>query len=541
MSRVKRWLLGLLGMAVLACLLGAFPTSRAFAQSLLSRLSGSPEVADYDVVIYGGSFSGYSAARMIQKQNPALRVLIICPQRQLGEIGTVAAMNFWDLRGYSQGWIGGTFKELFEKFDRAYDPDEMSAFMSEQLAFDPNIEVRYGADLLDSTVIAGEVKQVQIQEISDLPDGRRVFNGDDPPATIKGRIFIDASYNGRLLRLSGYQGVVGRQDYGDARQQAVTLMFEIEGLDYWKAVKSGDFESTVDRDGSRLLWGGDPSKHEKSWAFNSKVRSFGRLKPLNLAEGAKDRFWVNVMLMYGVDATKETRDLGNNIQGQGDLLSLDEGYVKLREMVETDEFLEAMRAFPGFESIHILRVAPMLYVRESIHSSSGGSPGAHTFAMISDEVGGAGRNENIGSDRGHYARRIGLQFYFLDTQGYIDVDPFESEMEKRAKGNPAFPCFAPYDVLLNPNLRNVLTCGYGINVDSAAWFALRVLPNQMVLGDAAGSAAVLAIERDMYPDAYAEPEIAVLQSRIAEAGGVIEKRRVQTVQEALAGRVLMVP
>lgn len=521
----RRWMAVSAGLVLaLLLLLLILPTSRVFAASLLNRLRGEPSLAEYDVVVYGGSFSGYSAVRSIQKENPSARVLILVPQRQLGEIGTVAAMNFWDLRGYDRGWIGGSFKELFEKFDRAYDPDEMSAFMAEQLAFDPNIEIHYGVDLRSAKVVDGEVKEVQFQGLNQLPDGREVFDPNDPPSRVEARVFIDASYNGRLLRLAGFQGVTGREAYAEKRQQAVTLLFEIEGLDYWKAVASKDFLSNVDKDGSRMLWGGDPGKHQKTWAFNNGLREKGRLKPLNLAEGMRDRYWVNVLLMYGVDATKEDKDKGTPLYPENNLMSVDEGYQAARRIVESDEFLEAIRDFPGFADVHITRFAPMLYVRESVHSCLYPKPGEFGFAVLGDHVGRAGVQGDEGADGDSMPSRVGLQFYFLDTQGYLDVDPFEKEMEDESKLPTQNPCYLPYAALTNPALKNVLVCGYGINVSSIAWYSLRVLPNQMVAGDAAGAAAIEAIESQKNPGAFGPADIAAVQARLRRVGAVLDKK-----------------
>lgn len=520
----RGWLAVSLGVVTVA-LMAMVPASRQVAGSLLGALSGERSAQEYDVVIYGGSFSGYAAARMIQRQGPGLRVLVIVPQRQLGEIGTVGAMNFWDLKGYERGWIAGTFKELFERFDRAYDPDDMAGFMADRLSFDPNIEVRTSTDIVGVGVRGREIVSLDLQTLSNLPGGRREFDQDTRPQKVRARIFLDASFNGRMLRLAGFTGITGREDYSDRRQQAVTLMFEIEGLDFWKAVSSGDFYSNVDKDRSRMLWGGDPAKHPKTHTYNRRIQEIGRLKPLNLAEGALGRYWVNVILLYGVDATKEDRDAGTERMPASDLMSLDEGYTKLRSMVESDEFLEALRDFPGFENVHITRFAPMLYVRESIHSSNAPGPTLADFAIRAEHVSRAGLTADTGEDKEHYARRVGLQFYFLDTQGYLDDDPLEKVMEAPLRDIPEGPCYAPYDAIRNPKFDNVLVCGYGINASSIAWFALRVLPNQMVLGDAAGTACVEAFETGTLPGRLSDEQVASVRRRLVQYGGIVDKPR----------------
>ncbi len=521
---------GAWGVVIVIALVGllallSFEGPRNGLQRLLHSAEASDPLLHYDIVIYGGSFSGYAAARAIHRENPGMRLLMIVPQRRLGEIGTVAAQNFWDLRGYRKDWIAGTFNELFEFQNRGYDPDAMAAFMEENLRFNPLFEVKYQTDIVGSTVQEGEVREIAIRSLVRAPTGEETWDTLAPTIRVQARVFIDASYTARLLRLSGFLGVTGRDDYArSTEQQAVTLMFEVEGLDFVAASKSGDFEWGIDKDGSRLLWGGKPNTHPVTWRFNATHKAEFRIKPMNIAEGAKDRWWINTILMYGVDATKELKDEGTYRYPRSELMSVDEGYTKARKMVESDEFLAALRDFPGFSSVRISRVADMLYIRESAHSSLYPNPGYFGFAVRADHLTRAGRDQYSGTDSENYKTRIGLAFYQMDTQGYIDKDPWEEHFEDQTRVNPVYPAYIPYEALLNPNLRNVLICGYGINASSIAWYALRVLPNQMVLGDAAGVAAETAISRQLAPADFGEAEIFEVQRHLREMGAILEKK-----------------
>lgn len=519
------WGLGIgLGLVALLALL-SFDGPRSWVQRLLRSAEASEPLIQYDVVIYGGSFSGYAAARSLHRQNPGLRLLMVVPQRKLGEIGTVAAQNFWDLRGYRKDWIAGTFDELFEFQNRGYDPDAMATFMEETLRFNPLFEVKYQTDLVSSTVQEGEVREVAIRALSRADTGEESWDPLAPTIRVQARVFIDASYNARLLRLSGFLGVTGRDDYAQStEQQAVTLMFEVEGLDFEAATKSGDFEWAFDKDGSRLLWGGQPNTHPATWKFNATRKEEFRIKPMNIAEGSQDRWWINTILMYGVDATKELKDEGTYRYPRNELMSVDEGYAKARKMVESDEFLTALRDFPGFASARISRIADMLYIRESVHSSLYPKPGYFGFAVRADHLTRAGRDQYTGTDSENYKTRIGLAFYQMDTQGYLDKDPWEEHFEDQTRVNPKFPAYIPYEALLNPNLRNVLVCGYGLNASSIAWYALRVLPNQMVMGDAAGMAAETAISRRLDPSDFGDDEIFEVQRHLREMGAILEKK-----------------
>ena len=61
------------------------------------------------------------------------------------------------------------------------------------------------------------------------------------------------------------------------------------------------------------------------------------------------------------------------------------------------------------------------------------------------------------------------------------------------KNSPTAPAFIPYSALITKYVKNLLIPGYAVSASSFAWSEMRVLPNQCVLGDAAGIAAVTCL------------------------------------------------
>lgn len=80
----------------------------------------------------------------------------------------------------------------------------------------------------------------------------------------------------------------------------------------------------------------------------------------------------------------------------------------------------------------------------------------------------------------------------------------------------------PYRALISPALKNVITAGRSIASAGDAWHATRVIPPAAMTGQAAGTAAALAVagSGDLHGISVAE-----LQTRLAETGVIIHSPR----------------
>lgn len=483
-----------------------------FLSPLLAKEVPENEV---EVLIYGGSFSGVAAARAILHERPETRILIVVPQSRLGEIGTVAAQNYWDARERPETYVRGTFKVLFDRFGRGYAPEEMAGFLASLLASHPTIHIRYDSDIAGIRATGGRIESVGIQ----------AFSPDEPIATVTAKLWIDASFNGRLLRLAQFTGVTGRNDFTDeTRQQAATLMFRITGLDVERAVASKRWKARRDKDGTRLVYGGwGMDSIEGIAAFNRKHVGKYKLKAMNIAGDAKRGYWLNTLLVYNVDGTKERRDRGTALYPQNPYAEVDEAFAETRAFVLGGEVERALRSLEGFEQAKVVDTAEMLYIRETIHSSLKANPTENDFALTAKMLIGAGASEGDGLDREAFPTRIGLGFYGMDSNGYLASDPWKARENAIHYAGPKHPVFVPFGTLLNPALANVLVCGYGANISSIAWFAMRVLPNQMVLGDAAGMAAAHSLRTKRLPAEFSLTDIQAIQEGLRRFGAVLEK------------------
>lgn len=478
-----------------------------------------------DVLIYGGSFSAIAAVQALHHAAPEAKIVLIVPQDRLGEIGTVGAQNYWDARQHPDTYAKGTFKTLFDRFGPGYDPREMANHLSQRIAGLGNLTIHFGYDISGIDHAKGLIERVKIRKLERTTEGFSCFSTHEPEIVFTSRIYIDASFNGRLLRLSGFTGIIGRNDYTDeTRQQAATLMFRIMDLDVAKAVASKRWKAQLDFDGTRLIYGGwGMDSIKEIAAFNRKYQDRYKLKEMNIAGNGKAGYWVNALLAYNVDATKERKDLGTDWYPKNTFLEIDEAYPKAKALLLSGEVEQTLRAMKGFEQVRIVDVADILYIRESIHSSKKSQPSEGDFAVTAKMLIGAGKTRNDGFDRESYPTRIGMAFYGMDSNGYLASDPWKAKENAIHYAGPKHPVFVPFETLLNPGVRNVLACGYGANISSIAWFAMRVLPNQMVLGDAAGMAAAKCLKTNKFPLEFSLDEIREIQDGLRTFGAALDK------------------
>lgn len=528
-----------------------------------------------DVVVVGGGFDGCAAARSAAAAAPDKKVLLVVndPVQELGGIGTVGGQNFTDIR-FWQGKVvtQGSFGRWSAKAGQFYNTGRMAQIIEEDLAQLPNLEILYGYDIEDLAVEGTTIKEITLRSIARNQRGEVAWG--EKSQQVKGKVFIDATVDGRLTRLSGNAVSVGRADWpkeylpGDettfARQQAATLMFQVTGVKTPpKNALIRDWEFVRDSKGSWGLAGGKQAFMTNSAviAFNEKYGPQGfAIKPINAASDGKDSdiWWVNCLLVFDVDARAHGRDEGDKHYPADTVpehLSVDNAWLKASSFLKNPDFIHTLRQFKvkdpangqwyGFGDSELVLdkdgnpvAGQIMYIRESVHSPLSDQPGYGTentnFAVTTEEAQKAGAGIQ-GADAQNHPSRIGLGYYMMDINAFIPNDlkasgnydwPVTKHLRpdwQEAGGEPTNPVYLPYEALLPDKSDNLLVPGYAAGISSFAWAELRVLPNLAVLGDAAGVAAARSLATEKAPRNLNQEDITWVQTKLQQFGARLDK------------------
>ncbi|SHJ28210.1 FAD-dependent oxidoreductase [Desulfofundulus thermosubterraneus] len=374
-------------------------------------------VEQYDIVIYGGSFAGCAAARIAALAAPHKSILLVVPDPvpALGSTGTTGGQNFFDI-WHCRGQLvaEGSFARWYGQSGQFYHPGTMATLLRADLAAHDNISILWCHDIeaVDYTGYPRRIARLVLREV--FPDRNGVTRWGSGVRRVRGRVFVDASDDGRLTRLAGVTVTSGRFDWpaeyldeserglpgtataGPARQQAATLMFKVRGVkvpppEAGRVLRVGDLTFIRDPRGGLGIAGGSRTFRENPVvrAFNERHAPRGfALKPLNAASDGRDssQWWVNALVVFNVDGRACLRDRGTARYPavREDYLDVDTARLKAREMLKSPDFMEALRQFSavnpitgqryGFAGAELVRdsrgepvVGDILYLRETIH------------------------------------------------------------------------------------------------------------------------------------------------------------------------------
>ena len=195
----------------------------------LACFSTNPDC--YDVVVYGGTSAGVTAA--IQTARQGKSVVLIEPTQHLGGL-TSSGLGETDA-GRAQ-FIGGLSREFYKRIKSHYDDDaawkqqrkqDYAQYRPKENAmwkFEPHVAEK----VFDQMVSAYPIKVVKGKQLD--PEGVIIVAGDwrhnNRIGSIRmtdgteycGKMFIDATYEGDLMAASGVQYTVGREgnaQYGE--------------------------------------------------------------------------------------------------------------------------------------------------------------------------------------------------------------------------------------------------------------------------------------------------------------------------------------
>jgi hypothetical protein len=412
-----------------------------------------PLYGEYDVAVLGGGPAGIAAA--VAAARAGRKTLLIERYGFLGGMGTAAGVtNFCGLHANVHGEmrrvVQGVASELLARIDRLGGLNAPHLILGKifaqaydtaayKIAADDLLGA-YKVDMLFHALGAGVVMQDEKRIDAILVEtraGRQAIRAD---------VFIDCSGDGDLAAWAGAPFEVGD---GQGHMLYPSMMFRLNGVDPQKA---GEAWKTI------------PALMEAAEAAGT--HKFPRKAAIVRPQRSSVEWRVNFTQLARADG-RAVNGLEPDELTRGEI----EGR---RQAVEAFDFL---RTVPGFEKSYIVDLPPQLGIRETRRVTGG-------YQLSGEDVlGCASFEDSIGVNgwpiEAHVAGDVIFTFPPIpDSRGFNEL---------------------PYRMLVPERIDNLLVAGRCASMTHEGQSAARVSGACFAMGEAAGSAAALALSGNTRP------------------------------------------
>lgn len=482
--------------------------------------------SQYDVVIYGATPAGIAAA--IAAGESAHSVLLIEPTHQVGGMVT-SGLSHTDFHSFES--LSGAFLDFANGVEAYYAETYGSDSHQFRASFrgtfgEPKVNLKVFQELLEAQSSVEVRRQFFLASVAvdSTPHRQRIdtvtfANDDGESMTVRGRVFIDGSYEGDLMAMAGVDWRCGREasdEYGeslapdsaDEQLQAYNFRFIMtqdeanrviptappgyqreDFLGVLRSLESEQVKTVFGYPSGCIFKAQTPPLPGGKYDINDVSRSLVRL-----SLPGKNLGWP--------DGDRKTRQqiFAEHLRDQAGLLYFlqndPEVPKKFREEASKwgwckDEFLETNH------------LPPQLYVREARRMQ-----GVHVYTQADSE-------RLPGDARAFlHCNSIAMADYGNNCHGTAHEGPRFGGKHTGEFYNPVPPYQIPYEVLIPKTVENLLV-PVAVSSSHVGFCALRLEPIWMSLGQAAGHAALLAMEDDR---PVQRVDISELQSRLHKAG-----------------------
>lgn len=423
----------------------------------------------HDVIVIGGGPAGICAGLAAARRGA--KTLLIEQAGCLGGIATAGLhQKIAQFRG-SRGQgniVGGIPAEIVERAVRDYEADffpgghdglfveiEGYKYLLDRMAEEAGLEVLFYSQVSD--VVRKNGKLVGV-----------ILNNKSGRFAALAKILIDCSGDGDVAYRAGCRMMHGR--LGDGKMQPVTLMYTVGG---------------VDTDAVRGYM-----------AEDHKLRNFCRIA----AEQGYMRPWQSELMGFWFNSHRPDQVNANFTHMAYDgacAFDLTAAAIEGRRQVR--EAVEAMRALiPGFEDSYLITTASHIGVRETRRIFG-------RYVLTEDDI----KRQAIFEDS------IGL------GSAFIDIHNTEGPgMDKKSGFTlpPGGYYSIPFRSLIPESINNLLVAGRCHSATHEAAGSTRWMTQCMVMGQAAGTAAQIAIKRR---ELIVDIDIAELQKQLKADGAIL--------------------
>ncbi len=397
-----------------------------------------PLYGEYDVCVIGGGPAGVAAA--ICAARKGMNTLLVEATGALGGMATSGLvgpfMTSYDRDG-DEPTVGGIFREIVDRLceaDAAVSPDltEAKSVYTSYLKKYHRHVTPFDSFALE-TLLDGMVREAGVHTLcytrfaSCVTEGGRITGAVllalEGLIAVKAKIFIDCTGIAAVACEATVPTYKGDEQTGIP--QPGTLMFEV----------------------------GNVCDERYTAKPESPVKAY--------RTPTKGVYKVNHYHVYNVDAA----DSG----------SMTRAHAEARRQV-ADAYAVLHGKTAGFEDALLMRVAPVLGVRESRHVR-----GEYTVTV-----------EDI-SKGTKFDDRIAVYGFGMDIHNRVPTETgnFKIEIAKRY--------YIPYRSLLPMGCDNLLVAGKTLSCESQAVGGMRCMPAAMAMGQAAGNAAAIAVGQGVSP------------------------------------------
>ncbi len=401
-----------------------------------------PIIADVDVLVCGGGPAGVGAA--IRAGRMGADVLIIEALDCLGGIATAGMMSHWT--GHSSS------KVLSEIYKRSYEKCRILGYDDKNGCSDITINQEVLKIVLDEMAEEEGVKTLFYTLVCDAvtENGRIagvIVQNKSGRGFIKAKYVIDATGDGDVAAAAGVPYFKGRET--DGKMQPCTIMFKIGGVDYDKAVFPGSFETKVETPKGELQ------------SLAKELLPFPAGHVLLYRQTTPGTVCCNMTNCINIDGTNAA--------------DLTKGINVCRSQIEP--IVKFLREYaPGYENCWLMSSAYLLGIRETRHFKG-------VQSLTPDDILTAKEYDNW------VVKRAFFNFDVHNLTGAsLDATGIQHNWEQPKDYT------IPYGCLLPENIDGLLLSGRNISGSHLAHSNFRVMPIAMATGEAAGTAAALALK-----------------------------------------------
>ena len=457
---------------------------------------------DFEIAVIGAGPAGINAALAAARRGR--KVLIVDKNGYLGGNATLGLplLGFLDLDG--RRITGGIAQEITERLAKKgaclghrtcpkhnsvtnVKPDEFKLLAIEMLR-EAGVEILLHAETADVNVENGKINSIQMYGKGNIIE-------------ITAKQFLDCTGDGDVAYLAGCSYEMGR---GEAQVlQPPTVMFTLQNVDTAKLFDYIEehpdemtYSATIEH---RPGYDADYFRASNNHVFVGLRQIFTRLREEGKLPVERETLIYIKSLNEGEIYVNSTRMLNTDAT---DILSLTRA--ELDGQLQTAKLTEVLREnVPGFENCFMSAIAPTIGVRETRRFKG-------IKKLTSDEICAGKIDENT----------IALGAYKIDIHSGTD----RSTIFKAVKE----PFGIPYGSLVSAEISNLMFAGRCVSCDNETLAAIRVMPQCMNMGEAAGIGAAMAIEQGITP---AEVDVAAVRAALLEGGAILSMDQVYVHDE----------